>query len=127
MTAIPTPGDLAARLATTAARPTPLAVRRLHEPGPDSPFRQRWEWAILHSRLHHRSRHVALTVANWADYQTGAITGRAPSVQTLSAATGMGHITVRKGLYELGVAGFLRRSGADDAVDLALLLPDRPR
>lgn len=131
MTTIPTPGDLAARLAPTATtRPGPLAVRREGEPGPDQPFRERWEWAVRNSLLHHRTRHVALTVATWADYQTGVIAGHAPGVPRLSAATGMGHITVRKGMHELREAGFLRRTATDSSgteVDIVLTLPARPR
>lgn len=128
---IPTPGDLAARSRPSAATaPAALPVRREGEPGPDRPFRERWEWAVLHSLLHHRTRHVALTVATWADYRTGAVVGRVPGVPSLSAATGMGHITVRKGLHELVEAGFMRRAGTDVGgaqVDIALTLPDRPR
>lgn len=120
---IPTPADLAARV-------RPPSVRRKGEPAPSRPFRERFEWAVTHSNLTSMARHVALTVATYADYQTGVIPPGRPGVPTLATAAGMGHIPVRRYLHELEERGFVQRvgePGGGHAVAVTLLIPPDPR
>jgi len=69
-----------------------------------------FERAIRRSGLPAPARHVALTIATWADVGTGLIPERfQPSLSTIAEATGMGSTTVKKHLTVLEAAGWLLR------------------
>lgn len=131
MTAVPTPGDIARQgpRRPLTARPVGAATTRNVPPPESSPFRQRYEWLVLHSRLFPQGRLVALAIATRADYSTGVIPLAAmPGVPTLARATGLSEVVVRGSLHDLVEAGFLRRTVADEGtqVRLQLFLPEPP-
>ncbi|MGW3650221.1 hypothetical protein [Streptomyces sp. NPDC000878] len=78
------------------------------------PGRFEYERAIRRSDLPPPSRHLALTIATWADMNTGIIPDRfQPSLGTLEAATGMGRKTVRTHLDVLEEREWLERHRPD--------------
>lgn len=69
-----------------------------------------FERAIRRSSLPAPARHVALTIATWADIATGVIPERfQPSLSTIAEATGMGATTVKRHLGVLESEGWLVR------------------
>ena len=78
-----------------------------------------YERAIRRSGLPARARHIALTLATWADVTTCVIPDRyMPSLATLSEATGMGKSTIARYLPVLEDEGWIarrQRTGADRA------------
>ena len=69
-----------------------------------------YERAIRRSALPSPSRHLALTLATWADIATGVIPPRfMPSLSTLEAATGLTRKTVRAHLDRLEDDGWVDR------------------
>ncbi|MGW7195994.1 hypothetical protein [Streptomyces chryseus] len=78
------------------------------------PGRLEFERAIRRSDLPPPSRHLALTIATWADMNTGLIPDRfQPSLSTLEAATGLDRKTVRRHLDGLEDAKWLERHRPD--------------
>lgn len=78
------------------------------------PGRLEFERAIRRSDLPPPSRHLALTIATWADMDTGVIPERfQPSLSTLEEATGMGRKTVRTHLNNLEDRKWLERHRPD--------------
>lgn len=72
------------------------------------PGRLEYERAVRISGLPAPARHIALTLATWADIETGVIPDRyQPSQKGLLAATGMGKPTLLKYLKTLTVAGWV--------------------
>lgn len=83
-----------------------------------------FERAIRRSGLPAPARHVALTIATWADVGTGVIPERfQPSISTLAEATGMSATSVKKHLTVLESAGWLLR----DRPDIALARTEHAR
>lgn len=79
-----------------------------------TPGRLEYERAIRRSDLPPPSRHLALTIATWADMDTGVIADRfQPSLSTLEEATGMGRKTVRTHLNNLEDRKWLERHRPD--------------
>ena len=75
------------------------------------PSRFEYERAIRASELKPPSRHLALTIATWADARTGLIPDRfQPSLTTLEQSTGLSRATVRTHLTHLEKDGWLKRS-----------------
>ncbi|MFG2873322.1 hypothetical protein [Streptomyces sp. NPDC048338] len=75
------------------------------------PSRFEYERAIRASELKPPSRHLALTIATWADARTGIIPDRyQPSLTTLERATGLSRATVRTHLDSLEKGGWVKRS-----------------
>lgn len=69
-----------------------------------------YERAIRRSTLPPGARHVALTVATWADIETGAIPDRfQPSLSTIAEATGLAKSSVKRQLSVLEDEGWLAR------------------
>ena len=69
-----------------------------------------FERAIRRSSLPAPARHVALTIATWADITSGVIPERfQPSLSTIAEATGMGATTVKRHLGVLESEGWLVR------------------
>jgi len=69
-----------------------------------------FERAIRYSSLPAPARHLALTIATWADIGSGVIPERfQPSLSTLAEATGLGVSTVKRHLGTLETEGWLRR------------------
>jgi hypothetical protein len=78
--------------------------------GRPSGGRLAFERAIRYSSLPAPARHLALTIATWADIETGVIPERfQPSLSTLAEATGMGVSTVKRQLTVLEVEGWTAR------------------
>lgn len=78
------------------------------------PSRFEFERAIRYSELPAPARHVALTIATWADVKTGRVPARhTPSLSTLAEATGLGRSTVRRGLNALESEGWIGRDRPD--------------
>lgn len=74
------------------------------------PGRLEYERAIRRSDLPPPSRHIALTVATWADMDTGIIPERfQPSLRTLAEATGLNRVTVQRHLDRLETDGWMVR------------------
>lgn len=74
------------------------------------PSRFEYERAIRASELKPPSRHLALTIATWADVRTGIIPDRLqPSLTVLEGATGLSRATVRTHLTVLEKGGWLHR------------------
>lgn len=72
------------------------------------PGRLEYERAIRISGLPAPARHIALTLATWADIETGVIPDRyQPSQKGLLAATGMGKPTLLKYLKTLTLMGWV--------------------
>lgn len=72
------------------------------------PGRLEFERAIRVSGLPAPARHIALTIATWADIETGVIPDRyQPSTRVLLAATGMGKPTLLKYMKTLTLAGWI--------------------
>ncbi|MET7781519.1 helix-turn-helix domain-containing protein [Streptomyces mirabilis] len=75
-----------------------------------TPGRLEFERAIRRSDLPPPSRHLALTIATWADMDTGLIPERfQPSLSTLEEATGLTRKTVRTHLDTLEARGWIVR------------------
>lgn len=73
-----------------------------------------YERGIRRSDLPAPARHVALTIATWADAETGIIPKRfQPSLTTLEEATGMSRASVKRHLSVLEEAGWLGRDRPD--------------
>jgi IclR helix-turn-helix domain len=73
-----------------------------------------YERAIRRSSLPAPARHIALTIATWADIATGVIPDRfQPSLSTLAEATGMGESTVKRHLGVLEDEGWIARDRPD--------------
>ena len=73
-----------------------------------------YERAIRYSSLPAPARHLALTIATWADIGTGVIPDRfQPSLSTLEEATGLSRKTVRTHLDTLEEQGWLIRDRPD--------------
>lgn len=73
-----------------------------------------YERAIRRSDLPPPSRHIALTIATWADIDTGIIPDRfQPSLGTLEEATGLARKTVRTHLDRLEAGGWIVRDRPD--------------
>jgi hypothetical protein len=128
---MPTPADLAHHpRRPLTARPAGTTTPRRTPPPATAPFRQRWEWALLHSTLPPNARLVALVVATRADYGTGQIPPAAmPGIPTVARATGLTEIGVRRQLHTLTAAGFLERTVPDQqgpVVQIVLRLPREP-
>jgi hypothetical protein len=69
-----------------------------------------YERAIRRSGLPASARHLALTLATWADIGTGVIPERfQPSISVLADATGLGTATVKRHLSTLESGGWLGR------------------
>ncbi|MEU0343173.1 hypothetical protein ABZ092_30545 [Streptomyces bobili] len=78
------------------------------------PGRFEYERAIRRSDLPPPSRHLALTIATWADMDSGVIPDRfQPSLGTLEAATGLVRATVRAHLDRLEDEKWLERHRPD--------------
>lgn len=76
-----------------------------------------FERAIRRSGLPAPARHVALTVATWADIASGVIPERfQPSLSTIAEATGMGVTTVKRHLSVLEQEGWLLRDRPEIAL-----------
>ena len=74
------------------------------------PSRFEYERAIRASELKPPSRHLALTIATWADVRTGIIPDRLqPSLTVLEGATGLSRWAVRTHLDLLEEGGWLYR------------------
>lgn len=87
------------------------------------PGRLEYERAIRRSDLPPPSRHLALTIATWADMNTGIIPDRfQPSMRTLLAATGMSKGSMLDHLARLEAEGWLtcQRPSKRDAAALHL-------
>jgi hypothetical protein len=79
-----------------------------------TPGRLEYERAIRRSDLPPPSRHLALTIATWADIDTGVIADRfQPSMNTLLAATGMSKGSMLNHLNRLEVDGWIVRDRPD--------------
>lgn len=69
-----------------------------------------YERGIRYSSLPAPSRHIALTIATWADVETGMIPDRfQPAKETLEAATGLSRGAIVKHLNLLEAEGWLSR------------------
>jgi DNA-binding transcriptional ArsR family regulator len=80
--------------------------RSPHLPG----GRLAFERAIRYSSLPAPARHLALTIATWADVGTGMIPERfQPSISVLAEATGLSEATVKRHLRVLEADGWLVR------------------
>lgn len=78
--------------------------------------RLEYERAIRHSSLPSPSRHIALTLATWADISTGVIPDQyQPSLSTLETATGLDRKTIRRHLDTLEATGWVERNRPDPA------------
>ena len=78
------------------------------------PSRFEFERAIRHSELPAPARHLALTIATWADVKSGRIPARmTPSLTTLAEATGLGRSTVQRQLNCLEEDGWVARDRPD--------------
>lgn len=78
------------------------------------PSRFEYERGIRRSSLLPPSRHLALTIATWADAETGVIPIRfQPSLTTLTEATGLDRSTVRRHLTRLEKEGWVVRERPD--------------
>lgn len=76
--------------------------------------RLEFERAIRRSSLPSPSRHIALTLATWADISTGVIPDQyQPSLSTLETSTGLSRKTVRTHLDTLESSGWLVRDRPD--------------
>ncbi|MBB4711155.1 DNA-binding HxlR family transcriptional regulator [Streptomyces luteogriseus] len=74
------------------------------------PGRLEFERAIRRSDLPPPSRHLALTIATWADMDSGVIADRfQPSLSTLAEATGLNRATVQRHLDRLETDGWIGR------------------
>ncbi|MFD3503724.1 hypothetical protein [Streptomyces sp. NPDC058678] len=100
------------------------------------PGRFEYERAIRRSDLPPPSRHLALTIATWADMDTGVIPDRfQPSLGTLVVATGLDRKTVRRHLDRLEDEKWVRRDRPDavkartehERTHYALLIPPEAR
>lgn len=79
-----------------------------------TPGRLEYERAIRRSDLPPPSRHLALTIATWADMDTGVIADRfQPSMNTLLAATGMSKGSMLNHLNRLEADGWIVRDRPD--------------
>lgn len=79
-----------------------------------TPGRLEYERAIRRSDLPPPSRHLALTIATWADIDTGVIADRfQPSLSTLAEATGLNRATVQRHLDRLEADGWMVRDRPD--------------
>lgn len=79
------------------------------------PGRLEYERAIRRSDLPPPSRHLALTIATWADMNTGIIPDQfQPSLGTLTVATGLDRKTVRRHLDGLENTKWLERNRPDE-------------
>jgi DNA-binding Lrp family transcriptional regulator len=79
-----------------------------------TPGRLEFERAIRRSDLPPPSRHLALTIATWADMDTGIIPERyQPSLSTLAEATGLNRATVQRHLDRLETDGWIVRDRPD--------------
>lgn len=73
-----------------------------------------YERAIRRSSLPPGARHVALTVATWANIETGVIPERfQPSLSTIAEATGLAKSSVKRHLVVLEDEGWLDRNRPD--------------
>lgn len=78
------------------------------------PGRLEYERAIRRSDLPPPSRHLALTIATWADMDTGIIPDQfQPSLSTLAEATGLNRATVQRHLDRLEADGWIVRNRPD--------------
>lgn len=78
------------------------------------PGRFEYERAIRRSDLPPPSRHLALTIATWADMDSGIIPERfQPSLSTLEEATGLNRATVQRHLNRLEADGWMVRDRPD--------------
>jgi len=76
-----------------------------------TPGRLEYERAIRRSDLPWQSRHLALTIATWADLETGIIPDQdTPTLSTLEESTGLSHDAVLKYLKVLEAGGWLKQS-----------------
>ncbi|WP_333771918.1 hypothetical protein, partial [Streptomyces sp. IBSBF 2435] len=98
---------------------------------PAGPFRRSWEIAMRYSALHRNARLVGLTIATFADYQTGLIAPLDhPSVVRLSKATALELTNVRTSLHRLKGGGWIERTDVDDDTypsRITLLIPEHAR
>jgi hypothetical protein len=79
-----------------------------------TPGRLEYERAIRRSSLPPPSRHLALTIATWADMDTGVIPERyQPSMQVLLSATGMSKGSMLNHLNRLEAGGWIVRDRPD--------------
>lgn len=127
---IPTPRDIAQRARATqlmepASQPTPTPA-----PAQSTPFRLRYERAVRRSSLPANARLIALVVATYADFTTGAIPPVAhPSLTTLAKAAGIPPSLTRQCLSTLALGGWIRQTppprAAPDLGRTQLLLPAR--
>ncbi len=83
----------------------------VHKPSPALPGgRLAFERAIRRSGLPAPARHVALTIATWADISSGVIPERfQPSISTIAEATGLSTASVKRHLGVLEAEGWLVR------------------
>lgn len=78
------------------------------------PSRFEYERGVRRSSLLPPSRHLALTIATWANTETGVVPSRfTPSLSTLAEATGLDRSTVRRHLTKLEKDGWLVRNRPD--------------
>lgn len=116
-----TPLDLARRTTTFSSRvpalpaPTPLTRE-------DGPFLPLYVRGITRSRrLTPYSRLLALTLATYADWDTGYITdARQPGLAALEHATGLNTIQIRAALRQLRSTGWLIRTGPTEPAPSAI-------
>jgi hypothetical protein len=136
MPVMPSPSDfgrrprteLTARPVMAKAKPPAAARRTPAVPPTTAPYRARYEHAVRLSGLDPRERLVALTVASWADYETGLIpVNAAVGVDALARSTGLTVMAVRFNLHALAQKGWLQRTerAGGARVQIALTLPDR--
>lgn len=123
---------------TTTSRPTPLMLAgrpRVTTPAPvvtdNRPFRQRYERAIRYSGLGFNCRLVALTVATWADWETGQIPEwDRPGIERIATASGLDERRTRSSVKALVDAGYLRRipaASTDQPSHIELTIPPGAR
>jgi hypothetical protein len=130
---IPTPGDLAAKahrpLTARPAHAESARGRALRVALPaGAPFRQRFEHGLRRSELPRNARLLALTLATFGDWDTGAIPDDVcPGVPLMIQATGLSEGAVREALHYLKAGGWIERNdsgpGGHQAPPITLLIP----
>jgi hypothetical protein len=127
---MPTPADLASRHPRPlTARPVgaPVSARLAPAQAVAAPFRARFEAGIRRSTLHRNARLLALTLASYADWETGVIPDLDhPSLNRLSYATALSASNIRVSLHCLVDNGWIVRTPVpDDEVPsrVQLLIP----